>query len=229
MNNDNSTSHSSSAYDDEVQQTIPFYRQFHAEVIDLVRTVRPDVRVWLDTGGGTGFLPEQAIGYFPNTRFLLADPSAAMLDRAVARLKRFSAESVTILPLLASEDLVGALPARPQVVTAIQCHHYGGAEVRRLATLAIHQVLAPGGVYVTFENIRPDTQAGIETGLKRWLRFQSEAGRSPEVVEAHKGRFDREYFPITIGQHLELLASAGFTTVELFWRSQMQAGFYAVK
>jgi tRNA (cmo5U34)-methyltransferase len=32
-----------------------------------------------------------------------------------------------------------------------------------------------------------------------------------------------------VPEHLALLRETGFKTVELFWKSHMQAGFYAVK
>jgi len=226
---DNSTPHRAAEYDAEILSTIPFYRQFHAETIDVVRTLLPGVSVWLDTGCGTGYLAEQALPLFPRALFLLADPAQAMLDLARARLARFPSERVRFLDAVGSEGLIGVVPETPQVISAIQCHHYGGEEVRRLATSACFRLLKPGGVYVTFENIRPDTPRGIEIGLDRWLRFQREAGRSTRAVEEHRSRFDRNYFPITVSEHLELLRMAGFTTVELFWLSHMQAGFYAIK
>ena len=115
------------------------------------------------------------------------------------------------------------------MVTAIQCHHYGDSEARRRATLACHQILAPGGVYVTFENIRPDTPRGVQIALDRWLRFQREAGRSAAETEEHRLRFDKSFFPITVAEHLDLLREAGFASFGNFWLSQMQAGFYAIK
>lgn len=228
MLNDNATAYPSNVYDTEVLKTIPFYLEFHLETIDLIRTVRPDVGLWLDTGSGTGYLPQLALARFPDTRFLLADPSQAMLDIARVRLTRFGAR-IAFAGVLRSEELASAVTEAPQVVTAIQCHHYGDREARRRATLACRQVLAPGGVYVTFENIRPESPQAVQIALERWLRFQREAGRSAEEVEEHRLRFDRDFFPITVAEHLELLREAGFATVGVFWLSQMQAGFYAIK
>ena len=227
--NDNSTAHRAADYDHGVIETIPFYPQFHAETIDLVRTVRPDVTVWLDTGCGTGYLAEKALPVFPAARFILVDPSSGMLDRARTRLSGFPSSRLSFLVPLSSEELVGAVAESPQVLSAIQSHHYGGEDVRRQATRACYELLTPGGVYVTFENFRPATSQGIEIALERWLRFQGTAGRSAEEVEEHRRRFDRNYFPIAVDEHLNLLRNSGFATAEVFWLSQMQAGFYAIK
>ena len=50
---DNITPHRSSEYDSKVRKTIPFYEHFHMETINLVKTVNPGVKKWLDTGCGT--------------------------------------------------------------------------------------------------------------------------------------------------------------------------------
>jgi len=225
----NSTPHKASDYDREIFRTIPYYQSFHEQTIDLVRTVRPDVATWLDTGCGTGLLAEMAMPFFPETRFILTDPSQAMLDCARDRLARIPPGLVHFLEPLKSEELSSERCDTPQVISAIQCHHYGGADARRTATRACYGLLGTGGLYITFENIRPATARGIEIGLERWLAFQIEAGRPPEAVADHRLRFDRNYFPITIAEHLELLWNAGFATAEVFWLSQMQAGFYAIK
>jgi tRNA (cmo5U34)-methyltransferase len=86
-----------------------------------------------------------------------------------------------------------------------------------------------GGLYVTFENFRPHTERGIEIGLDRWCHFQSEVGRSEQAVKEHRSRFGRNFFPIAIGEQLELLRVTGFSVVDIFWLSHMQAGFYAIK
>jgi tRNA (cmo5U34)-methyltransferase len=62
-----------------------------------------------------------------------------------------------------------------------------------------------------------------------WKHFQLSQGRDKETVEKHLQRFDVDYFPITVEEHLSLLRKTGFSTVEMLWLSYMQAGFYCVK
>ena len=84
---DNATPHKAAEYDKSVRQTIPFYETIQSEVVDLVRTVRPDVNCWLDTGCGTGYLVEMAMSRFTGTSFILTDPSESMLKQAITRLR----------------------------------------------------------------------------------------------------------------------------------------------
>jgi tRNA (cmo5U34)-methyltransferase len=227
---DNTTPHKSSDYDRKVRQTIPFYETIHQEIIDVIKTIRPDVNSWLDTGCGTGYLVELALPVFPNTRFLVADPSEEMLQQAQERLRGVSEERVGYLSPVDSQRLTSQVKAAScQVVTAIQCHHYLRPPEREKAVASCYRVLEKEGVFITFENVAPATDKGIAVGLERWGRFQEEAGRTPAKVAEHRKRFNRKYFPLMLREHIELLKVIGFQVVEVFWLSHMQVGFYAIK
>jgi hypothetical protein len=62
-----------------------------------------------------------------------------------------------------------------------------------------------GGLFVTFENIRPLTDRGTEIGKESWKRFEVAAGKSEEEALQHVQRFGIEFFPITIEEHVKLL------------------------
>lgn len=228
MKTDNTSSHISSLYDDQVRNTIPYYDAFHAETIRLVKAVNPRPRVWVDTGCGTGTLIGKAAAAFQDTSFILADPSPEMLAIAESKVSSF-AERVTILPPCGSAEIGSEFYGRADVVTAIQAHHYLSRKGRKHATEKCHELLSADGIYITFENIRPRGSEGIRTGMAVWKQFQLSQGKPEESVNAHLDRFDREYFPITTDEHIALLKEAGFRQIEMFWYSVMQAGFYASK
>lgn len=227
---DNATPHKAADYDAGVRQTIPFYEAIQAQTVNLVRTIKPEAECWFDTGCGTGYLAELAIPCFPKTSFVLTDPSSAMLDQAERRLRDHKPDRVRFLPPIGNENLGTCEDhVHPQIITAILCNHYLLREGRQAATEASYRLLAKDGLFVTVENISPAAEADVTLGLERWRRFQLEHGRSPLVVDDHVKRFNTEYFPITVGEHLDLLRRAGFRSATLFWLSYMQAGFYAVK
>ncbi len=236
---DNATPHASADYDAQVRKTIPCYDAFHEETIRLVAARQPQPAAWLDTGAGTGALVEQAYDRFPATRFFVADPAEAMLAQARTRLS--GKERVTIMEPVGSQHLevgsqhvaVGSQHVEPpepfDVITAIQAHHYLQPPERAAAVRNCHALLRPGGLFVTFENVRPATPEGVELARRMWADFQAGQGRGAAEVERQLARFDVEYFPLTVQQHLDLLAECGFAVVELFWYSVMQAGFWAVR
>jgi tRNA (cmo5U34)-methyltransferase len=137
---------------------------------------------------------------------------------------------VRFLPPIPSQNLgVYLNKLCPQVITAVLSHHYLHKPQRREATQICHQLLDESGVFVTVENITAGTDEAISLALERWKRFQIEHGRSKSVAEEHAKRFNSEYFPISVEEHISLLRETGFKFANLFWMSQMQAAFYAIK
>jgi len=227
---DNLTAHKASDYDQKVRQTIPFYDTIHAEVIRIVNLIKPEARYWVDTGCGTGRVAEQALRSFPAARFILADPSEAMLEQTRARLTVSDSARVTILPPAGSSDLeLHVATNTADVVTAIQCHHYLQSPERMQALRACREVLKPAGLFVTFENIAPRTAQGVRFGLAAWKQFLMDNGRTEQEADQQIARYGKELLPITVEEHLDALSQAGFGVAEIFWYSQMQAGVYAIK
>ena len=227
---DNLTAHNASDYDARIRKTIPFYDLLQREVLHLIQAIQPHPARWLDTGCGTGYLADLALTAFPHARFMLADPSEAMLARARMRLRQRGAERVEFLSAVGTGGLAGPLARGSfQVVTAIQCHHYLDAEGRRQALRACFELLAPGGLFVTAENIVPRTPEGVRIASERWKAFLRAEGWPAAEAEKHLARTGAQVFPITIERHLEGLTQAGFQVAELFWHSQMQAACYGIK
>ena len=227
---DNTTPHCSSEYDRAVRQTVPYYEVIQTEAIDLVKTMKPDVKCWLDTGCGTGYLIEKAMSHFPDAGFILTDPSAPMLEQAKQRLTGVPDQRVRFLPPISSDGLIKyKSEIHPQVITAILCHHSLQEPQRLQTTQVCYDLLEKAGVFITFENTKPVAPSNITIASERWKQFQIGQGRPEAVVEEHLKRFNTHYFPISIEEHLSLLNEVGFETVALFWLSYLQAGFYAVK
>ena len=222
---DNTTPHMSNEYDDKIGKTIPFHSEFHQAAVGLVLSVNPVPKTWLDTGCGTGALYLAAHQKMPGIAFTLADPSSQMLDIAKEKLK----DKKNITFVQSDSQGIDLGDDTFDVITAIQCHHYSDRGSRKDAIDNCFRMLRPNGIFVTFENILPLSETGIEIALRRWGSFQTGCGKSPQEVEDHLKRFNKEYFPITILEHIDLLKGAGFAVVEILWASYMQAGFYAIK
>lgn len=220
---DNKSAYNSSIYDEHITNVLPYYKEYHNQALDVVRAMGIDSPVWLDTGCGTGTLAMRILESYPETRLTLCDPSEKMLDIAKAKL---TGNDISFFNL-SSEQL--PFENEFDIVTAIQCHHYLSFEGRAHAIKACYKALKESGVFITFENIKMETDAADAIALKRWQTFLEEHGNSPEDVRMHIERRGVEVFPITIAQHLELLKECGFRSVNVLWTSYLQAGFWAIK
>jgi tRNA (cmo5U34)-methyltransferase len=220
---DNKTSQAAANYDDNVQKTIPRYTDFHDEALSLVKVINNYPSVWLDTGCGTGSLIAEAAGIFENSHFVAADPSEAMLEISKEKLAGLNVEYLQI----GSESL--SFANRFDAVTAIMAHHYLSAELRKQATEKCFAALKLGGVYVTFETIKPFSERGTQIGMERWRLHQLANGKPSSEADKHLARYGVELLPISIIEHVNLLKTTGFSVVEILWASGLQAGFYAIK
>lgn len=223
---DNSSSHRSLQYDRQVRQTIPHYEDIHTGILEFVKIQCPHPRTWLDTGCGTGSFVKKAHDFFPDTVFSIADPSDAMLRIAAESLRGCRC---SLLGRCGTADLAAVSDQRFDVITAIQCHHYLSREGRLDAVRTCHSLLSEGGFFITSENIRPFSDEGIARSLASWGAFQRSAGRSEDDVRNHLARFDKEYFPITVTEHLQNFQDAGFAVAEILWLSGIQAVFWCRK
>ncbi|WP_406656015.1 class I SAM-dependent methyltransferase [Methanolobus sp. ZRKC2] len=225
----NKTPHLPEDYDTKIKSVLPYYSSFHLETINFVKSLPSTPKIWMDTGCGTGSLISEAIEQFPDTKFLMLDPSEKMLELAKDKFPSYNHKRVEFLKASPTQEFSQKLEKKPDAITAIQCHHYLDRENRTKALKKCYELLKKGGIFITFENISPLTEEGISVGKRYWGEFQSVHGRSEDEVEAHLKRFGAEYFPINVEEHLKLLRETGFRTVELFWYSYMQAGFYCIK
>lgn len=222
---DNKTAHASAEYDEKILSTIPFYNLFHQLAIELVQSINKSPDKWLDTGCGTGNLYIKAKSLFPEAYFVLADPSEKMLEMAKSKIQ---ADTKLSFVLQDSQSL-DYDDNSFDVITAIQCHHYLDTSDRKKAVQNCFRMLKPGGVFIGYENIEPLSKDGLLIALKMWETYQISWGKMPAEAKEHIDRYGKEYFPISIKQHIQLLNEAGFNIVEILWASYMQAGFYAIK
>src|SRR5262249_15011505 len=127
----------------------------------------------------------------------------------------------------ASADLPDVTPF--DVITAVQCHHYGDRAAREAAIRRCFALLASPGVLVVFENVRAETEVGHRMQRHRWAAWQVRQGRDEETVVKHIAREGVAFLPIAPSEHLALFEKVGFDGAELFFRNYAQAGFVAWK
>ncbi len=220
---DNKSAYNSAIYDDKIVNVLPYYKEYHGQIIDLVKKMGFKEPDWLDTGCGTGTLARRVLEDRSDVKFTLCDPSEKMLAEAREKLNGRDIRFLNI----SSQQIM--FESEFDVVTAVQCHHYLQREDRKDAVEKCCRALRENGVFITFENIRMTTAESDAIALSRWAQFLADHGNSEEDVQMHLNRRGIEVFPITIEEHIKLLRECGFRSVDLIWTSYLQAGFWAMK
>ena len=220
---DNKSAYNSSVYDENIVSTLPYYREYHNQIIDLVKAMGTKDINWLDTGCGTGTLASRVLDSRDDVKFTLCDPSEQMLEISKDKLNGHDIRVFNIASQMMTFD------SEFDVVTAVQSHHYLKPDERKTAVENCFRALKDNGVFITFENIRMTTEDSDKIALKRWENFLSDHLKDPDIVKMHIDRRGVEVFPITIEEHIKLLREAGFKSVDVLWTSYLQAGFWAIK
>ena len=171
---ENKTPHLPEDYDSKISTVLPYYKSLHNETINLVRSLPEIPKIWMDTGCGTGTFISKAIEHFPDTKFLMLDPSEGMLKQTREKLSSCPCDRVEILEASATQDFTQKLSEQPDIITAIQCHHYLDMDNRKKAVGKCYELLKGGGFFITFENI---------------LHLQKKAS----VLEKDTGEISREF------------------------------------
>lgn len=213
----------SSEYDRKIKQTLPYYDEFYNQVVELVSVFHDSAISWLDVGCGTGKMWSAAFEKIELKRFVFCDLSDEMI-RICKKSFSFPNTEFSVCDVKNME-----YSDEFDVITAIQVNHYLRIDEREIALKRCHDALKPNGLFISFENFSPFTDVGRSAYLEKWKRFQLKQGKSFEESDKHIERYGKDYFPITLEEHLKLMRYCGFRAVEILWLSNMQVGFWGVK
>ncbi len=221
--NDNKSAFKSSEYDCKIRQTIPYYDDFYEQTVELVKTVSHSAVRWLDIGCGTGKMGSVAFKNIQIEKFVFCDCSEKMIQIVKERFGCHNAG------FLVCDVQKLAYKNEFDVITAIQVNHYLQRAGRRKALQKCYEALKDNGLFISFENFAPFTDLGRSIYLEKWKRYQMGQGKKPKECIEHIGRYGKDYFPVSLPEHIGLMQNCGFRAVEILWLSNMQAGFWGIK
>ncbi|HLQ34775.1 MAG TPA: class I SAM-dependent methyltransferase [Chloroflexota bacterium] len=181
------------------------FRAAHQQMLDLLPFTAGATFEFLDLGAGAGAVSASLMERFPKARGVLADMSAPMMQAGGERLAPFSGR-YRYVALDMNGDVWPAELAGPfgAVVSARAIHHLPND--RKLAVFQhVYERLAPGGVFINWD---------IHRDLEREL---TDPGNVHNRTAA------------SVDEHLDMLRSTGFESVQHIQREKRRAIFFAVK
>ena len=135
-------------------------------ICDLIPPIA-DAHHVVDLCGGEGLLSLALLERHPQRRVHIFDGSRAMLARAARLLKQHEDRvDVQIFDLAATDWRKFPWPIHA-AVSSLGIHHLDDRQKQRLF-LDIANMLAPGGVFIIADVIRPTTELGAAVAARLW-------------------------------------------------------------
>jgi tRNA (cmo5U34)-methyltransferase len=193
--------------------------------IDLLDMSIPPVNgLVLDLGGGTGALAADIAERFPNTTVEIWDIDPAMLNIARGRCAHFGKRIHYV-----EHSFCGPFPQCDAVAASLSLHHIKDLATKAAAYRHIFQALRPGGIFVNADTAVPETPELKKRVFQIWADSMRPHGISNEQAHEHFESWAGDDFYPPLLTELELLADAGFSEPECFWRDGAAVVFGAIK
>ena len=212
-------------YDDLIRKLVPSYPAMRPLQLDLLAlSIPPTGGLVLDLGGGTGALAAAIAERFPDVTVEIWDTDPDMLAMARGRCERFG-ERVRYVERSFTEPL----PNCDAIAAALALHHVKDMKVKAGIYRHIFTALRPGGIFVNADTAVPATGSLHEHAFAQWAATMGAHGISKEEAFAHFASWSGEDYYPPLFVELSMLAAAGFTEPECFWRDAAAAVFGAMK
>ncbi len=214
-------------YDALIRQLVPAYPAMRPVQLELLALALPDGgegRLVLDLGGGTGALAAAIAERFPAVEVQIWDTDPAMLAIARERCAEFGARVSTV-----ERSFADPLPPCDAVAACIALHHVRDMAAKAGIYRNIHAALRPGGLFVNADTAVCATPALREHAFQLWARSMAPHGIGEEQAFAHFASWANEDYYPPLWTELQLLAGAGFSEPECFWREAAAVVFGAMR
>lgn len=207
-----------------VCEILPFHKMEHLAFLDL--------------GAGTGYLSHRIIETFPHATIIAVDAAERMVEKARLKLqyhhKRVTFQISSFQELPNKQFSLSHLDA---VVSSFALHHLYPDEKLRLFKF-IHAVLKPGGWFINCDIVKAahtihETRFRYLHSLEIQQRTKVINNRETSLDEISlkmedKEKNDGDHF-LLLSEDLQLLAEAGFSAGECFWKEYREAVYGGIK
>ncbi|HEU4326788.1 MAG TPA: class I SAM-dependent methyltransferase, partial [Roseiflexaceae bacterium] len=194
----------------------------------LVATKRPTVTRFLDLGCGDGILTSALLRRYPAARGVLADVSEQMLGIARSKLQSNAAQlSFLNLNLGNSAWRAAIAPHGPfdVVVSGYAIHHLSDGGKQQVYR-AIHDLLAPGGLFINIEYVAAATPSAEDMFADYLIdhvyaakQGQGDGVSREQVSEAVTAlMYTPDDRPAPVEQQCAWLRDIGFSGVDCFFK-----------
>jgi cyclopropane fatty-acyl-phospholipid synthase-like methyltransferase len=173
-------------YDAAAEIVHPRYVEIQDEMLRLLSLGEDASMTVLDLGGGSGKLMERILERFPNAQGVVVDQSEAFLALAERRLARFGDRAKCVLAKLQNEWADQLSLNVRAIVSMSAIHHLEPAEKSALYQRCF-DLLAPGGVLLNGDEVRPQNDADYLAALTKWAGHMRQEIARGVIPESFRG------------------------------------------
>jgi SAM-dependent methyltransferase len=197
-------------------------------ILDLIPAELDEAMVAVELGTGSGWLSEAVLARFNAARVIGLDGSPAMLEQTASTLARFAGRFDLRSFRLEEASWRDALPHDVRCfVSSLVIHHLDGAGKQQLYR-DLYAHLAPGGALLVADLVAPCGERERRCMAQWWdaevarqsMEFTGSLATLQEFKDDHWNWYtypDPMDMPSTVPEHLQWLAAAGFTGIDVFW------------
>jgi tRNA (cmo5U34)-methyltransferase len=212
-------------YDELIRRLVPAYPAMRPVQLDLMALALPGGRGRvLDLGGGTGALAAAIAARFPEAEVEIWDTDPEMLATARERCAAYGSRISYV-----ERSFASPLPPCDVVAACIALHHVKDLQVKAGIYRNIFAALRAGGIFVNADTAVCATPALRNHAFRLWAAAMAPHGISEKEAFAHFASWANEDYYPPLFTELRLLADAGFTEPECFWREAAAVVFGAMR
>jgi tRNA (cmo5U34)-methyltransferase len=168
---------------------------------------------FVELGIGTGALAERVLQRVPTAQVLGIDVDSKMLDEAARRLRPIAGERLQ----LKLQDFRSGLPAEQNGYFAVLAlHHIAQLDSKQALYRAVHDALAPGGIFVNADAMFDELSSGQHR--RRWAKHLVSSGFTEPEAHGHLQSWRQEDCYFSLEVELDILRKAGFAKHDVVWR-----------
>ncbi|MDK9354847.1 carboxy-S-adenosyl-L-methionine synthase CmoA [Lelliottia sp. V106_10] len=215
-------------FDDMVDRSVPFYQEIQRMVSELTADYAIPGSQLCDLGCATGTtlaLMDSVVS--PDVGFIGVDNSPEMLEKCRAKFEQL--QSGRTSRFLCQDLREMALPENLSVVSMLLTLMFVRPVYRRDVLSAIYQRLNPGGALILVEKVVCDSPDLNRQFIKYYYDMKRRHGYSELEISQKREALENVLIPYTESENRQILADAGFSRVEAFFRWYNFCGMVAVK
>ena len=224
-------------FDNMLERSIPQYNIMREScsnlVFDMICESKKQSFTILDVGCSNGIMLYEIMSKFKdagnyNGKYVGVDISEPMLQKAKFKfLDDIIENRVSILNC----DLRNSFPSGVyDVITSVLSIQFTPIEYRQHIIQNIYNNLsASNGCFIMVEKVLGNTDRLNKIFVKNYYDMKRNNGYSQEQIDRKRLSLEGVLVPVTNDWNIQLLKSAGFREIDVFWRWMNFVGYIAIK